>query len=52
MDTIKIGNTVKWLGNRYEVIEVIGSKVLLKQKFSIGTVLAKPVDIADLEIDK
>lgn len=48
MESIKKGDTVKWLGSKYKVIEITKNQVLLKQKFSIGTILTKPVDISEI----
>lgn len=52
MDTIKIGDSVKWLGSSYEVVEINNSKVYLKQKFSIGLILPKPIDISEIKKNK
>jgi len=45
----KIGDRVKWLGNPYIVVGVSKSGLLLKQDFSIGTVLNNPIKIEEIE---
>ena len=48
MNNIKIGDVVDWLGSSYIVIEIVGDGLILKQNFSIGTVLIKPVKITNV----
>ena len=36
---LKVGDIVKWLDSSYIIVEIVGDSVLLKQNFSIGTVL-------------
>ena len=42
---IKIGDIVDWLGSSYTVVDIKGDGLILKQNFSIKTVLIKPVKI-------
>ena len=44
---IKIGDKVRWCDNPYIVVDIIGKEVLLKQRFSIGTIL-KPILISEV----
>jgi hypothetical protein len=46
---VKIGDKVKWLGNQYTIVEIKKSGVILKQNFSIGTILNKPIDLKEIE---
>lgn len=46
---IKIGDTVLWLDSKYTVIDIKKDKVLLKQKFSIGTILSEYVKINEIK---
>ena len=45
----KIGEKVKWLDNTYIVIEITNKGLILKQEFSIGTVLTHPVKLEEIE---
>jgi len=44
----KIGDKVIWLGNPYTIIELTNKGAILKQNFSIGTTLTKPVEFNKL----
>lgn len=44
----KIGDKVKWLDNTYIIIEITNKGVILKQDFSIGTVLTQPIKIEEI----
>lgn len=48
----KIGDKVSWLGNPYTIIEVTNKGAILKQNFSIGTILKKPIEFNDIELIK
>ncbi len=43
-----VGDTVKWAKSNYTVIKIINEEALLKQNFSIGTVLVEMVPVSDL----
>ena len=45
----KIGDKVKWLDNSYTIVNVTSRGVILKQNFSIGTVLTNPIKIEEIE---
>jgi len=45
---IVVGDTVKWAKSNYTVIEIVNKEALLKQNFSIGTILAETVPVSDL----
>jgi len=49
MDEFKIGDKVKWLDNSYTIVDVTSRGVILKQNFSIGTVLNNPIKIEEIE---
>lgn len=49
MNEFKIGDKVKWLDNSYTIVDVTSRGVILKQNFSIGTVLTKPIKIEEIE---
>ena len=46
----KIGDKVRWLGNPYIVLEITNKGVILKQNFSIGTVLTSPIPTEQLDL--
>ena len=50
MEEIKIGDTVKWWKSTYTVIEIVNEEALLKQNFSIGTILNEGVPLTDLTL--
>ena len=52
MNVIKVGDIVDWLGSTYTVVEIIGDGVILKQNFSIGTILNEGVPLTDLILIK
>jgi len=43
-----IGETVSWLDSTYIIQEVREDGLILKQNFSIGTILAKPVKFSEV----
>jgi len=47
---IKVGDTVKWWKSSYTVIEIVDGEALLKQNFSIGTILNGGVPLTDLTL--
>ena len=47
---IKVGDTVKWWKSSYTVIEIVDGEALLKQNFSIGTILNEGVPLTDLTL--
>ena len=49
MNEFKIGDKVKWLDNSYTIVDVTSRGVILKQNFSIGTVLNNPIKIEEIE---
>jgi hypothetical protein len=49
MEEFKIGDKVKWLDNSYTIVDVTSRGVILKQDFSIGTVLNNPIKIEEIE---
>jgi hypothetical protein len=46
---IKVGDLVKWLGQSYIVEEVKENSVLLKQNFSIGSILMSMIKIDEVK---
>lgn len=48
----KIGDKVIWLGNPYTILEINNKGVILKQDFSIGTVLTSPIPKEQLSINR
>ena len=46
----KIGDKVIWLGNPYTILEINNKGVILKQNFSIGTVLTSPIPTEQLDL--
>ena len=52
MKEIKVGDTVKWWKSSYTVIEIVDGEALLKQNFSIGTILNEGVLLTDLILIK
>jgi hypothetical protein len=49
MNEFKIGDKVKWLDNSYTIVDVTSRGVILKQNFSIGTVLTNPIKTEEIE---
>jgi len=49
---IKEGNLVSWCGSTYLVIEIEDEKALLKQNFSVGTVLVDTIPLKELSLIK
>ncbi len=52
MSEIKIGDRVKWLGNRYTILKITSKGVVLKQNFSIFSTLKGLVPIEELSLIK
>jgi hypothetical protein len=50
MMSYKIGDKVKWLDSTYIVIDITNKGVILKQDFSIGTVLTQPVKLEEITL--
>lgn len=50
MIEIKVRDTVMWCESSYTVIKIIDDKALLKQNFSIGTILTEMVDLDELSL--
>jgi hypothetical protein len=48
----KIGDKVEWLGNGYTIIGITNKGVILKQNFSIGTILSSPIPIEQISLIK
>jgi len=51
-DEITVGSTVVWCDSTYTVVKIIKDSVILKQNFSIGTELIKPVKINELKLKR
>jgi hypothetical protein len=50
MKGTKVGDIVMWCKSPYTVIKIVDDKALLKQNFSIGSVLAELVDLDDITL--
>jgi len=50
MGEFKIEDTVMWCKSSYTIIKIIDGKALLKQNFSIGTILTEMVSLSDLSL--
>ena len=48
----KIGDKVEWLGNGYTIVGITNKGVILKQNFSIGTILTSPIPIEQISLIK
>ena len=48
----EVGDKVKWLDNPYTIIEITNKGAILKQNFSIGTILNGPVPMDQLKLIK
>jgi len=48
MENITVGSEVVWLGSNYTVIELQKNGAILKQNFSVGTVLINPIPVKEL----
>ena len=46
----KIGDKVKWLDGTYIIINITNKGAILKQDFSIGTVLTQPVKLEEITL--
>lgn len=46
----KVGDKVRWINNPYIIIEITNKGAILKQDFSIGTVLVSPVPTNQLDL--
>lgn len=49
MNEFKVGDKVTWLGNTYIILEITPKGVILKQNFSIGTILTSPIKIEEIK---
>jgi len=47
---IKVGDVIRWCKSPYTIIKIIDDKALLKQNFSIGTILTEMVDLDELSL--
>ena len=47
-DNIKVGDEVLWLDSTYIVLKIEGKSLILKQNFSIGTILKGKVPIEEV----
>ena len=45
---IKVGDLVKWWESTYFIVDIVEGGAILKQNFSIGTVLISPVPLDGL----
>ena len=50
MTEIKVGDVVRWCKSPYTIIKIVDDKALLKQNFSIGSVLAELVDLDEITL--
>jgi len=50
MKEIKVGDMISWCKSTYIVIKIVNEEALLKQNFSIGTVLMGTVPLSDLSL--
>jgi hypothetical protein len=46
----KVGDKVKWLDSTYIITEITNKGAILKQDFSIGTVLTQPVKLEEITL--
>ena len=51
-EELKIGDLVKWWDSTYFIIDIVEGGAILKQNFSIGTILISPIPLKDLIIIK
>ncbi len=42
------GDLIEWHGNTYTIVKINGDKVILKQNFSLYTILKGEVSISDI----
>lgn len=49
-DNIKVGDEVMWLDSTYIVLKIEGNSLVLKQNFSIGTILKGKVSIGEVTL--
>jgi len=47
---MKVGDTVTWLQSTYTIIRITDSDALLKQNFSIGTILTEMIALDELSL--
>jgi len=45
----KKGDLVKWWTSTYFIVDIVKDGAFLKQNFSIGTILIKPVPLEELK---
>jgi len=48
-EEFKKGELVKWWTSTYFIVDIIKDGAILKQNFSIGTTLIKPVPLIELK---
>jgi len=46
------GDLVKWCDSSYFIVKIKNNKALLKQNFSIGTILLEPISLKELSLIK
>ena len=47
---IKVGDLVKWWDSTYFIVDIVEGGAILKQNFSIGTILNEGVPLTDLTL--
>jgi len=47
-EEFKIGELVKWWKSTYFIIDIVEGGAILKQNFSIGTILIHPIPLKEL----
>jgi hypothetical protein len=47
-NNFKVGDIVLWWNSHYTIIELVKGGAMLKQNFSIGSKLTKPVSLDEL----
>lgn len=48
VDNFKVGDIVKWWNSQYTIIELVKGGAMLRQNFSVNTILVKPVELGEL----
>ena len=51
-EELKIGDLVKWWESTYFIIDIVDGGAILKQNFSIGTILNEGVPLEELILIK
>jgi|2_EtaG_2_1085320.scaffolds.fasta_scaffold74608_3 hypothetical protein len=49
---IKVGDLVKWWDSTYFIVDIVEGGAILKQNFSIGTILLSPMPLDQLTLIK